>query len=78
MDAWVVFAAAPFCDVLYNRQKQKKNKDAVLKVLAQEWRELSDRDRAYWDEEARNDKVRYVVYMEEDITLRLQCWKVSS
>jgi len=30
----------------------------VLKIVAVEWRQLSDRDRAYWDEEARNDKVR--------------------
>lgn len=32
----------------------------VLKIVAEEWRNLSDRDRAFWDEEARNDKVRYV------------------
>lgn len=30
----------------------------ILKIVAAKWRELSDRDRAYWDEEARNDKVR--------------------
>jgi hypothetical protein len=35
----------------------KDNAD-VLKIVAKEWRKLSDRDRAYWDEEARNDKVR--------------------
>lgn len=32
----------------------------VLKTVAAEWRALSDRDRANWDEVARNDKVRYV------------------
>lgn len=31
-----------------------------MKYVADEWRRLSDRERAYWDEEARNDKVRYV------------------
>lgn len=35
-------------------------KDDILRHAAEEWRKLSDSDRAYWDEEARNDKVRYV------------------
>jgi HMG (high mobility group) box len=37
-----------------------KEKEETLKTVAAEWRLLSDRDRAYWDEVARNDKVRYV------------------
>jgi len=37
----------------------KENAD-VLKLVAEAWRNLSDRERAHWDEEARNDKVRYV------------------
>lgn len=35
-----------------------KDKDDILKILAEEWRRLSHSERAYWDEEARNDKVR--------------------
>jgi hypothetical protein len=35
-----------------------KDHDDILKILAEEWRLLSDNERAYWDEEARNDKVR--------------------
>lgn len=31
-----------------------------LKFVADEWKQLSDRERAFWDEEARNDKVRFV------------------
>ena len=30
----------------------------MLNIVANEWKSLSDRDRAHWDEEARNDKVR--------------------
>lgn len=37
-----------------------KDKEEILNTVATEWRLLSDRDRAYWDEVARNDKVRYV------------------
>jgi len=36
----------------------QKNDPVILKTVAQYWRALTDRDRAYWDEEARNDKVR--------------------
>jgi high mobility group protein B1 len=37
-----------------------KDNDDLLKVFADAWKELSDKERAYWDEEARNDKVRFV------------------
>eukprot|EP00934_Nitzschia_sp_Nitz4_P003360 Nitzschia sp. Nitz4//scaffold4_size323378//67028//67977//NITZ4_000630-RA/size323378-snap-gene-0.443-mRNA-1//-1//CDS//3329553309//3350//frame0 len=37
-----------------------KDNDDLLKVLAEEWRSLSDKEKADWDEEARNDKVRFV------------------
>lgn len=37
------------------QQPQKAN---VLKQRAVEWKKLSDRERAHWDEVARNDKVR--------------------
>jgi hypothetical protein len=36
-----------------------KDNDDLLKIVAGEWSALTDKDRAYWDEEARNDKVRY-------------------
>lgn len=32
--------------------------DVLLTILAEEWKKLSDKDRACWDEESRNDKVR--------------------
>jgi hypothetical protein len=31
-----------------------------LNIVAEEWKNLSDKDRAIWDEESRDDKVRYV------------------
>ena len=37
-----------------------KQNAEILKIVAVEWRKLSARDRAYWDEEARNDKLRCV------------------
>lgn len=36
------------------------NKKDLLKLVADAWRALSGADRAFWDEEARNDKVRFV------------------
>jgi hypothetical protein len=41
-------------------QCPEPNEDTILEVAADLWGELSDHDRAFWDEEARNDKVRYV------------------
>lgn len=35
----------------------QENSD-FLKLVAKEWKALSDKDRAHWDETARNDKVR--------------------
>jgi len=32
----------------------------ILNLVADDWKKLSDKDRAYWDEQSRNDKVRYV------------------
>lgn len=37
-----------------------KENDDMLNVVADEWKKLSTKDRAHWDEESRNDKVRYV------------------
>eukprot|EP00977_Amphora_coffeiformis_P011172 scaffold2671_cov167-Amphora_coffeaeformis.AAC.10 len=45
---------------LLERDGLPQNKKEVLNLVASEWRKLSDGDRAFWDEEARNDKVRFV------------------
>jgi hypothetical protein len=45
-------------EILSRENAPKSNE--VLKIVAEEWKQLSDRERAYWDEEARNDKVRFV------------------
>lgn len=37
-----------------------EDNDDTLKIYASEWRKLSEKDRAHWDEVARNDKVRFV------------------
>lgn len=57
--AFICFTDAKREEVV--RSHGLKNKDDILKILAEEWRRLSHSERAYWDEEARNDKVRYVV-----------------
>lgn len=53
------FTDAKQAEILRRHRGLKENED-VLKLVAQAWRRLSDRERAHWDEEARNDKVRYV------------------
>ena len=52
--------------------------DCSCLLVAVEWRKLSDRERAFWDEEARNDKVRYVPFLKSQrcfscIELILDC-----
>ena len=37
-----------------------KDNDDLLKVFASAWRALSEKERAYWDGQAREDKVRFV------------------
>ena len=32
----------------------------IIKAIAQEWRSLPPEEKCFWDEEARNDKLRYV------------------
>ena len=58
--AFVCFSDAKRDDVM--RRHDLKNKKDCIEILAEAWRQLSHSDRAFWDEEARNDKVRYVVY----------------
>ena len=38
-----------------------QTKKDLLKLVASEWRQLSDKARAFWEEESRKDKVRYVL-----------------
>ena len=45
----------------------QQDNDDILNVVALEWKKLSDRDRAHWDEEARNDKVRCVSCSSKEI-----------
>jgi hypothetical protein len=33
-------------------------KSEMIQLVADAWKALSDQERAYWDEEARNDKLR--------------------
>ena len=56
--AFMCFTDAKKKELLIVNSAAKK-KD-ILKTVAVEWSKLSDRDRAFWDEEARNDKVRCV------------------
>ena len=44
---------------IMKQEGTSKGKD-LLNTFAQAWGQLSDKERAYWDEAARNDKVRYV------------------
>jgi hypothetical protein len=37
-----------------------KDNDDLFKIFATAWKNLSDKDQAYWEEEARNDNVRFV------------------
>lgn len=53
------FTDAKKKEILVAADQQHKKAD-VLKMVAIAWRGLTDRERAYWDEQARDDKVRYV------------------
>lgn len=55
--------------VLLGRNNLPQKKKELLKIVATEWRKLSARERAFWDEEARNDKVRYVSKSENTSSL---------
>lgn len=39
------------------------NDKDLLHTVAAEWKLMSDRDRGYWEEEAREDKLRYVTLL---------------
>jgi HMG (high mobility group) box len=50
------FTDAKKKEILGMNAAQKK--EDILKLVAVAWNELDARERAFWDEEARNDKVR--------------------
>lgn len=37
-----------------------KSKTALLKIASEEWRKLSSKERGFWEEQARSDKLRFV------------------
>jgi len=45
---------------IMKREGITKDNDDLLKIFATSWKSLSEKEKAYWDEEARNDKVRFV------------------
>ncbi len=49
-----------FSDAKKKEKSGQTTHQDFLKYVADEWRSLTDHQRAFWDEEARNDKVRYV------------------
>ena len=56
--AFICFSDSKKKEIL-ERSDRLNTKD-LLKLVAEDWRGLSPNERAFWDEEARNDKVRYV------------------
>ena len=56
--AFICFADAKKEEILQRHNLTQTR--GILKLVSDEWRLIDDRERAYWDEEARNDKVRYV------------------
>ena len=55
--AFICFSDAKKKEIMA-RHSMGQTKD-ILKLVADEWRALSTRERAFWDEESRNDKLRY-------------------
>jgi HMG (high mobility group) box len=42
------------------KQSNQDSEKNILEVFSREWRKLSAKERAYWEEQAREDKLRYV------------------
>jgi hypothetical protein len=42
------------------KQSNNESEKKILQIFSQEWRKLSGKERAYWEEQAREDKLRYV------------------
>lgn len=43
-----------------NQKARTENDDQILESKAQAWKKLSDKERGYWEEAAREDKLRFV------------------
>ena len=52
------FTDAKKTEIMSQHGVQKK--DVILKMVANEWKSLSASARTHWEEEARNDKIRFV------------------
>lgn len=57
--AFMCFSDAKYKEIAA-REGKKHAKSEMIKLVAAAWRELSDQERAFWDEEARDDKLRFV------------------
>lgn len=58
--AFMCFSDANEKDILRTAGNPNAKKKELIKLVAEAWRLLSDRERADWDEVAREDKLRYV------------------
>ena len=56
--AFMCFTDAKKTEIMSQHGVQKK--DVILKMVANEWKSLSASARTHWEEEARNDKIRFV------------------
>ena len=60
--AFICFTDAKKKEIL-SKSSMENNEDysdekVVLNIVAKTWKDLNEAERAYWDEEARNDKLR--------------------
>ena len=58
--AFICFTDAKKEELLKCHGGVPQKKKQILKLVATEWKKLTRQQRAYWDEVAREDKVRYV------------------
>ena len=56
--AFMCFTDEKRKEIMEQNPNQMPKSSEVLNIVAKQWRKLSPRERAYWDEAARNDKVR--------------------
>jgi hypothetical protein len=57
--AFMCFSDAKRKEIAEQEGEQKANSE-MIQLVADAWKALSAQERAFWDEEARNDKLRYV------------------
>jgi hypothetical protein len=65
--AFMCFTDAKKKEIL--AEKNVHENEDILKIVARAWRGLTSKERAYWDEEARNDKLRYVFILSNLVTV---------